>query len=101
MEIEGFICIQGFFALINSRAGRLKILGADQKAKSTAKDIPYTSAVPDYPAGPTTPVKSALKNGSGKITAISSTSGPVAQNLDFTTPTKTVQIDTTGTGMQT
>ena len=29
LELEGFICIQGFFALINSRAGRLKILGAD------------------------------------------------------------------------
>ena len=30
LELEGFVCIQGFFTLINSRAGHLRILGDEQ-----------------------------------------------------------------------
>ena len=35
LELEGFVCIQGFFTLINSRAGNLRIIGAEQQPATT------------------------------------------------------------------
>ena len=68
LEYEGFICIQGFFILINSREGRLKLL--DDQA-GLQKD----------------PTKSILKNAanttSSKVTSISSNEGAKSQQLNF------------------
>ena len=80
LELEGFVCIQAFFVLINSREGRLKILNDNSKADGK-------------------PPKSILKStgtdaaGSGKVTSISSDQGAVKQGLSFAKDT--VQIDTT------
>ena len=55
LSLEGFICIQGFFVLINSRAGKVKTLH-DVKTESENK-------------------KGILKNSGGAITSISNTDG--------------------------
>ena len=90
LELEGFICIQGFFVLLNCKQDRLKVLH-DTKASSG------TNA-----AGQP---KSILKNGKSKITSISSTHGAVAQGIDFgkkdTTMIDTTQKSTATTGTTT
>ena len=83
LELEGFTCIQAFFVLINSRAGRLKTLNDNNNSSAAAGS-----------GG----VKGILKNSSGggdKITSISSNEGAKKQNLNFASQTE--QIDTTGT----
>lgn len=81
LELEGFVCIQAFFVLINSRQGRLKILNDDAKASADGK-LP----------------KSILKGaeGTSKITSISSDQGAKKQGLSFAKDT--VKIDTSGAG---
>lgn len=39
LELEGFICIQAFFVLINSREGRIKILNDNVKSSDQPKSI--------------------------------------------------------------
>ena len=61
LELEGFVCIQAFFVLINSRAGRLTILN-DANSKANSNE-------------PKSILKSSGTNTKDKITSISSNEG--------------------------
>ena len=64
LSLEGFVCIQSFFVLINSRAGKIRTMH-DVKSGSSEK-------------------KGILKNTKNSgVTSISSTHGKQSQGLDF------------------
>mmetsp|Transcript_12853 Transcript_12853/g.16510 ORF Transcript_12853/g.16510 Transcript_12853/m.16510 type:complete len:132 (-) Transcript_12853:817-1212(-) len=81
LDLEGAICLISFFILINSQAGRLRVL-LDDKTMAAASAASASKSI----------LKSSTGSGD-KVTSISSNQGAVKQNLSFATQTS--QIDTT------